>query len=59
MEKHQPTASGRLWVSFRRVPESMLPKLIKTTDMMQQIAGDINKMKRSLLISPAIVVLSY
>ncbi|KAH9011868.1 hypothetical protein EDB84DRAFT_1538266, partial [Lactarius hengduanensis] len=34
MEKYQWTASGRLW------------KLIMTADMMQQIANDINKIKR-------------
>src|SRR6266702_4376819 len=56
MEKHQWTASGRLWVSLGRVWESASQKLIGTADMMQQIANDINKMKRSLLIDSTIAV---
>ena len=59
MEEHRLTASGRHWVGFHRAPESMWRKLIRTADMMQQVASDINKMKRSLLIDPALAVLSY
>ena len=32
-------------------------KLIRTVDMMQQIANDINKMKRSSLVDSTVVVL--
>jgi len=56
MAKHQWTASGRLWVSFDGVRELASQKLTRTADMMQQIANDINKMKRSLLIDPTIVI---
>jgi len=56
MAKHQWMASGRLWVSIDCVRESTSQKLIRTADMMQQIAIDINKMKRSLLINSTIVV---
>ncbi len=56
MAKHQWTASGRLWVSISCVRESASRKLMRKADMMQQIANDINKMKRSLLIDSIIVV---
>jgi hypothetical protein len=57
--KHQWTAFGRHWVSLYCVQELESQKPITTTDMMQQIANDINKMNRSLLIDSTIVVLWY
>ena len=52
MIKHQWTVSGRLWVSSYGVREPASQKLTGKVDMMQEIANDINKMKRSSLIHP-------
>ena len=39
--------SGRPLVFFQRVRKSVLHELTKMIDAMQQMASDINKMKRS------------
>ena len=49
MEEHQLTVSGGLWVSIYYVQGTMLQNLIRTADMMQEIANDINKMKRTCI----------
>ncbi|KAH9066298.1 hypothetical protein EDB87DRAFT_1732891 [Lactarius vividus] len=48
MENHQWMTSGKLWVSIY-YDESASQKLIMAADMMQQIANDINKIKRDRL----------
>src|SRR6266702_630258 len=55
MVKRQRTASGRLWVCFDRIRKLVLHELIMMIDTMQQMASDINKMRRSLSIDAPIV----
>jgi len=54
MVKRQRTVSGRLWVCFYCFRKSCRA-MITMIDTMQQMASDINKMRRSLSIDAPIV----
>ena len=55
MVKRQWTASEGLWVSFSHIRKSVSCELITMIDTMQQMASDINKMRRSLSMYSPIV----
>ena len=55
MVNRQWMASRRPWVCFYRVHRSMLHELTTMIGTMQQMASDINKMRRSLSIYATIV----